>query len=284
MKNILTIDVESWIHFQRELGRRGRPRGLKEEKSSDDGYIPYSTGKILDYLRQTGNRATFFILGEVYDWYPETIELIRQSGHEIAYHGHDHHRIIDRETLENQLERSRTFIERFRPRGFRAPRLYLRPEEMKTLRDRGFTYSSSSYGSPETAEVIAGVREIPVSSYPWRPASKPSPALPRPLSPAGLAREIPFGSGIGSGLLGNHASFFIRKFNRRGFPAVILLHPWQLVPPFRFARLGAKLRDLHVNPLLRAYTLNRVRALFKLLSRNRFTSFRDHPTALGEGQ
>jgi len=57
MKNILTIDVESWIHFRREFRRRGRDQALKEEKASDDGYIPYSTGKILDYLQRSGNRA-----------------------------------------------------------------------------------------------------------------------------------------------------------------------------------------------------------------------------------
>ena len=128
--------------------------------------------------------------------------------------------------------------------------------------------------------VISGIREIPVSTFPWRPAFTPGPPLPRPLTPAILTREIPFGSGIGAGLLGGRASFFIRRLHRKGFPAVILLHTWQLVPPFELTRLGAKLRDLHVNPLLRPYTLNRAHALLKLLARNEFTSFRDHPSAM----
>lgn len=281
MKNILTIDVESWTHIRKELRRRARRRTGEDKSSFDDGFIPYSTGKILERLRRTGNRATFFILGEAYRWYPETIEQIREAGHEIAYHGHDHQLITKPAILEDQLRKSAEFIERFRPRGFRAPRLYLRPEIMPALKDNGFTYSSSSYGPGGFAGVIGGVREFPVSTFPWR-KSADAPPLPRPLSPALLAREIPFGSGIGAGLLGNHASYFIRRTNRHGIPSVLLLHSWQLVPPFELTRLGTKLRDLHVNPLLRPYTLNRAHALWKLLANNRFTAFRNHPATGGE--
>ena len=54
MKNIHTIVVESWIHCPQEFHRRGRNYTREEKTPSDNGYIPYSTEKILDYLRPAG--------------------------------------------------------------------------------------------------------------------------------------------------------------------------------------------------------------------------------------
>lgn len=57
----------------------------------DDGPNPASTRRILHLLRQYKAKATFFVLGENIDRYPEIIKLILDEGHEIGHHSYSHY-------------------------------------------------------------------------------------------------------------------------------------------------------------------------------------------------
>ena len=52
----------------------------------DDAPHPDVTPQLLDILRQHDARATFFILGEHAEAYPELLQSIRAAGHEVANH------------------------------------------------------------------------------------------------------------------------------------------------------------------------------------------------------
>ena len=76
MKNILSIDLESWIHFYEGALRTQRfTFNSSERKSIDNNYIPDATTDILNLLDKYEQKATFFIVGELYDWYPNTIPI-----------------------------------------------------------------------------------------------------------------------------------------------------------------------------------------------------------------
>jgi len=60
----------------------------------DDGPDPNTTPRLLALLERAGVRATFFVLGERAERYPELIDAIRKEGHEIASHGRSHHPLL----------------------------------------------------------------------------------------------------------------------------------------------------------------------------------------------
>ncbi len=273
MNNILTIDVESWIHFREALEDGAIPDDPAGRQELDRGHLGFALRETLDLLDRSGNRATFFVLGELFRWIPDILDEIRSRGHEVGYHGHDHRMIESPEILKSQLDLSKDFIESFNPAGFRAPQLHLVPDAMEELKRSGFTYSSSSYGPFESAAVINGVREIPVSTLRWRPGRPAPQTLPRPLAPSILLKEIPFGSAMSAGLLGGTTSRFIRRSNRKNQPAVVMLHPWQLFPPEQMTGMGFRAGICFKHTPFLPYAFSRAEALRNLVVRNSFTSF-----------
>ncbi|MBE6575928.1 MAG: polysaccharide deacetylase family protein [Ruminococcaceae bacterium] len=65
----------------------------------DDGPHPRYTPQILSILEEFGVRATFFVVGENVEYYPDLIGRILAAGHEIGNHTYDHGR-MPRQTVE----------------------------------------------------------------------------------------------------------------------------------------------------------------------------------------
>jgi peptidoglycan/xylan/chitin deacetylase (PgdA/CDA1 family) len=61
----------------------------------DDGPHPEYTPKILDILRERNIKATFFVLGDKCQEYPQILKQIENDGHAIGFHGHRHKKIND---------------------------------------------------------------------------------------------------------------------------------------------------------------------------------------------
>ncbi len=59
----------------------------------DDGPHPYHTGKILDILKRESVKATFFVVGENVQYYPDMFDRIISEGHEVGNHT-DHHTFL----------------------------------------------------------------------------------------------------------------------------------------------------------------------------------------------
>jgi peptidoglycan/xylan/chitin deacetylase (PgdA/CDA1 family) len=80
----------------------------------DDGPDPHFTPLLLDLLRNTGVRATFFLIGSKVQEQPELAARIAAEGHALGGHGFDHHVItsMSRAELGVDLERCRTAIRR----------------------------------------------------------------------------------------------------------------------------------------------------------------------------
>ena len=273
MKNIFSIDLESWIHFY-EDSLKIKKFNSEERKKLDNGYIKKATLDILNLLDKYNQKATFFIVAEIYNWYPEIIKNIKKQGHEIGYHTHTHLVVKNNELLEKELLLSKRFLKDFKPKGFRAPLIYLREDAMKVLEKHGFTYSSSSYDEYIIFR-YGKISEIPVSAIPLR-KQKFSQLLPKPLTFKLLLNKFPIGGGLSISLIGSRTSRFIQKLNDESKPAILFIHPWQLYQTRNITSLKYKLNLFMKNPLCLPYTRNIYNDIEKLFKAHEFTSFYEY--------
>jgi peptidoglycan/xylan/chitin deacetylase (PgdA/CDA1 family) len=107
----------SWKRELLRMGARFIPkrflilRGDSTEKrvalTFDDG-PDAMTPEYIAVLRRHAARATFFVLGENCEKYPEHVEALRLSGHELAGHGFSHRRFPELSAQELTIELRRT--------------------------------------------------------------------------------------------------------------------------------------------------------------------------------
>ncbi len=273
MKNILSIDTESWIHFY-EDALKIKKISSEKRKEIDNGYIKEAISNILDILDKYNQKATFFVVAEIHNWYPKIIEKIKKRGHEIGYHTHTHPILKEAAILEEELLLSKKFIKKFKPIGFRAPQIYLTEDAMPILEKKGFKYSSSSYDKYVISK-YNNILEIPVSVISIK-SQLFKKNLPKQLTFKLLFSKIPFGSGLFISLLGQKISRFIRKLNKKGIPAILFIHPWQLYQTREINSLKFRLNIILKNPLCLPYTKNIYKSMEKLLKEHKFTSFQDY--------
>jgi peptidoglycan/xylan/chitin deacetylase (PgdA/CDA1 family) len=84
----------------------------------DDGPTAL-TRDYLAVLAQNGAKATFFVVGELCSRYPDLIDEVARSGHELAGHGYTHRRFTELSPRELGDELSRT--QALLPAGSRRP-------------------------------------------------------------------------------------------------------------------------------------------------------------------
>jgi peptidoglycan-N-acetylglucosamine deacetylase len=56
----------------------------------DDGPLPGQTDRLLDMLKERGIKATFFVIGQNVEKYPQLIQRMVAEGHEVANHSWNH--------------------------------------------------------------------------------------------------------------------------------------------------------------------------------------------------
>ena len=91
----------------------------------DDGPHPEYTAQILDILAGFDIRATFFVIGENVDLYPEMLQRTVAEGHEIGNHTQTHPlKNLSSEQIEREMSECESTIGEWidcRPRLFRPP-------------------------------------------------------------------------------------------------------------------------------------------------------------------
>jgi peptidoglycan/xylan/chitin deacetylase (PgdA/CDA1 family) len=103
--------------------------------------------RILDFLKEHGIDATFFVPGHTVDSFPAETESILASGHEIAHHSYAHidpsGQAPDEERAD--MERAWQTLEGFgvTPLGFRSPSADLSAVTLELVEEFGFLYDSS---------------------------------------------------------------------------------------------------------------------------------------------
>lgn len=269
IKNILTIDVEEYFHLE-------YMRGVKDVEQN------YRTPENIDFVLKVLNEsdvvATFFVVGEIMERFPDVCERILSGGHEIACHGYYHEPLWRSNIKKFELE-----IKKFdrlvkeKCLGFRAPSFSLNNETrwaLKVLIDAKYRYDSSVFPARTP---LYGVPDAPMR--PYKPSSDDIkresvdgklwefPMLVFPL----MGLKIPVAGGF-------YLRFYptslikkaIRKMNKRGFPAVIYVHNWELDSNMPRFRLGP------YKSFVTYYNIKQTkRKLKSLLSTFSFSSFKN---------
>ncbi len=204
-------------------------------------------------------KATFFVVAEGFDWYPECIKEIKDRGHEIGYHAHEHQNVSNREILRTQINKSRKFIKKYKPLGFRAPEMKFDLNNIDVLQRNGFKYSSSSYASVLKIEYKNGFLEFPVSvanifGHDVR--------ISEGFRLKDMITNIPIGSGFFFGLVKDNLHFFIKK------PRHIFIHNWQVIKPEK--AFFPDLNFLLKHPFYWPYTVNLYTPFIRLLEKVNF--------------
>jgi peptidoglycan/xylan/chitin deacetylase (PgdA/CDA1 family) len=110
----------------------------------DDGPSPTWTPQILDELKKAGVKATFFMIGEHVEKYPDVVRRVHDEGHEIGNHTYDHHGIFyyTPEELKAEVEKADDAIAGVigqRTTFFRPPKAWITGKEKRQLKDMGYT-------------------------------------------------------------------------------------------------------------------------------------------------
>jgi peptidoglycan/xylan/chitin deacetylase (PgdA/CDA1 family) len=147
----------------------------------NDKNLTFVVPQLLDFFDAHGMTATFFVLGEIAEKYPELVRRIAKK-HEIASHGY-RHIYYDKLTLEEidaQLSQSKRAIERLGVacKGFRVP-YFIAPKSLYSLLKKNhYKYDSSlsTFFPGRYSNLFAktkphwtrGVLELPVPNWLWK--------------------------------------------------------------------------------------------------------------------
>lgn len=272
MKNGLSFDIEDW--FQVENLRSAVSREQWERLPLR---VETSTRRILELLRISQVKATFFFLGWVAERCPQLVKDVGREGHEVASHGYGHELVyrMAPESFRADVRRSKQLLEDLAGKavlGYRAPSFSIVRDSMwaiDVLKEEGFVYDSSvfpislhdRYGFAERGTLPFrwpnGLLEIPLAVYKFH-------NLSLPVAGGGYFRLFPY----------TYFKFFLQRLNARQERFTFYLHPWELdpgqprvsVPPlFRFRHyvnlhrtekdLSRLLADFVFEPIANAYNI-----------------------------
>lgn len=256
---LLSIDYEPWFALTRRFDSLAGP---EQRRDLDGGYSAAAIDVILEMLGRV--RASFYLVGEIADWYPQVPQKIVDSGHELGFHCQVHRPLVDPAELAADLARSSGWRKQFSVCGYRAPMVGIREEAYPLLQEAGFRYSSSIYAPAGTLIPKGGMWELPVSTLPLIQGRERAMLGPRKFSTGLLlGGEVPYGSSFMIGLMSDMVLRIIDRELRAGLSPVLILHPYELVPPENWPR--RLLRDLVAHPLLLPFIINKSDFLRKLV-------------------
>lgn len=266
--------MEGWFHP--EYVKRKVPKN-KEERIIESLNITFQL------LSNYDVSATFFVVGELAERYPEIVEMISDKGYEVAFHGYYHDPLwtLDADEFRRQVKKFNSEVQSIIGKnciGFRAPSYSLDNRTLwalDILEKAGYLYDSSVF---PLKTPLYGVSSAPL--IPYYPSSTDIveqdegrkliefPALVYPV----LGLRIPAGSGFYLRLLPQSViKGAVDKMNKRGFPAVLSFHTWEVDLDTPKLRLGL------VKSFITYYNLNAMeKKLNFLLSNFQFISFKDY--------
>ena len=133
------------VEGQGELEAEPEPKPFRKVALTfDDGPDAHYTSRILDILKAEDVMATFFVLGEYVERYPELLKRIFNEGHLIANHSRTHKDLAlltNEEIIALELGPTSQVIENltgYYPMIMRPPYGSLRPDSVNFLKETGW--------------------------------------------------------------------------------------------------------------------------------------------------
>lgn len=172
----------------------------------DDGPERRTTPEVLSVLREKKVRATFFVIGENAERYPNLLAEEVRDGHEIGNHSYDHKSLprLSEAAIDQELERTENAIANVAPRPtlFRPPGGKLNKRVLAAAQNKGYTtvlwsVDSRDWRRPSVDKLVNSIlREVkPGSIILFHDGKYPSP------TPAAVAIIIDRLRGAGYELL-----------------------------------------------------------------------------------
>jgi polysaccharide deacetylase family protein (PEP-CTERM system associated) len=268
MENALSIDVEEWFCANNIASVIPRERW-----GECPSRVVESTRRILEILKESRTRATFFVLGWVAERCPHLVREIATAGHEVASHGYAHQLLyrISPEEFRDDLGRSLEILRNLARGpviGYRAPSFSIVERTawaLPILEDHGIQYDSSVF--PVAHHPDYGIPGAPRTPHRIAPALWEFPPAVWPV----WGKNIPVGGGGYFRIFPYRVTeFALRRLGASGTPFMFYLHPWEFDPDQPRVRLSWSKRLRHYTNLAR--TEDRFR---RLLNAFRFTTVRE---------
>jgi polysaccharide deacetylase family protein (PEP-CTERM system associated) len=268
--NLLGIDFEDWFHpelIQKML--------TNEEKSFE---VVKGIDKILEFLRKHDTYATFFMVGEILEKFPDILDKILENGHEIGFHTMYHSR-LDSDNFQEKFSKELDDFARLtnnKSKGFRAPTFSLNEKSswaIDTLEQHGYVYDSSIvpaktnlYGTPNAPKKPYKITSNSLDSD--NPKGK---IIEFPLMTTKfLGKTVPVGGGFYLRTLPfGTTKKALRTYDEANIPGVFYIHSWELTPEYM-----PKIKLSVKNNFITYHNLDKViDRMNYLLSNFQFTSF-----------
>ena len=268
--NLLGIDFEEWFHpelIQKVLTNEEKP--FKVVKGFD---------KILEFLRKHDTYATFFMVGEILEKFPDMLDKILENGHEIGFHTMYHSR-LDSDNFQEKFSKELDYFTKLtnnKSKGFRAPTFSLNEKSawaIDTLEQHGYVYDSSIvpaktnlYGNPNAPKKPYKITSNFLDSD--NPKGK---IIEFPLMTTKfLGKTVPVGGGFYLRTLPfGTTKKALRTYDEANIPGVFYIHSWELTPEYM-----PKIKLSVKNNFITYHNLHKViDRMDYLLSNFQFTSF-----------
>lgn len=109
----------------------------------DDGPSPEWTPRVLEVLERHRVKATFFMVGQAVEQYPDLVRDVRRRGHAVGSHSHTHRclPLLDEASLRWELDSADAALEKVlgqRPQFFRPPWGFFTRRVLDEARSRGY--------------------------------------------------------------------------------------------------------------------------------------------------
>ena len=268
--NLLGIDFEEWFHP--ELIQKV----LENEKKTFQ--VVKGIDKILELLRKHDTYATFFMVGEILEKFPDILDKILENGHEIGFHTMYHSR-LDSDNFQEKFSKELdnfAILTNNKSKGFRAPTFSLNEKSswaIDTLEQHGYVYDSSIvpaktnlYGTPNAPKKPYKITSNSLDSD--NPKGK---IIEFPLMITKfLGKTVPVGGGFYLRTLPfSTTKKALRTYDEAKIPGVFYIHSWELTPEFM-----PKIKLSVKNNFITYHNLDKVvDRMDYLLSNFQFTSF-----------
>ncbi len=98
-----SISLEQGVLTTAQIQQNAQEEKKKVAITFDDGPNPQYTPEMLEVLQECDVKATFFLLGEEVEKYPEIVKQIQERGHLIGNHSYKHEQ-LSKLTMEQACE------------------------------------------------------------------------------------------------------------------------------------------------------------------------------------
>ena len=254
---LLTMDYESWF----AISRRYDNMTSAKRRAYDGGFTQWVIDPLLEKLGNS--KISFYLVGELVEWYPELPQKIVDAGHEVGFHCQVHRPLLSMDDIRHDLEQSADWRKQYNVRGYRAPMIKAREEMYPLLVENNFVYSSSLYAPTGTMLEKDGIWEFPVSTHPL--SEKPNHfTAPRNMNLSLLMNgEFPYASGMMSGFFPKAIFKIIETELKNGQSPVIFFHPYEIIRPERWpARMAW---DFVLEPFILPFAIRKTKLFDELL-------------------